>query len=125
MKAQGGSRCIALLSLTLALDGNGWSTPCPGCFTLGKDPVPIVYEAGWEPGPAWKSPENLPPNRIQSPGCQTVVSHYTTYAIPAHSYVVLNTKKMINSNNINNMKILVIKIFMLFMPSKNIHAIYA
>ena len=25
----------------------GWPTPRPGGFTLGKDPVPIVYEAGW------------------------------------------------------------------------------
>jgi hypothetical protein len=30
------------LSLTSALDGGGWSTPRPGRFTPGKDPVPIV-----------------------------------------------------------------------------------
>ena len=30
------------LSLTSALDGSGWSTPRPGLFTPGKDPVPIV-----------------------------------------------------------------------------------
>ena len=30
------------LSLTSALDGSGWSTPRPGRFTPGKDPVPIV-----------------------------------------------------------------------------------
>ena len=30
-------------SLTSALDGGGWSTPRPGCFTLGKDQVPIVH----------------------------------------------------------------------------------
>ena len=80
-KAGGGGwregRCIVLLSLTLALDGGGWSTPCPGCFTPGKDPVPIEYEAGWKPGPVWKSVENFARNRIQSPGCQTIVSHYT------------------------------------------------
>ena len=29
------------------------STPQPH-FTPGKDPVPIVQEAGWAPGPAWK-----------------------------------------------------------------------
>ena len=28
--------------LTSALDGVGWSTSRPGCFTPGKDPVPIV-----------------------------------------------------------------------------------
>jgi len=32
------------LSLTSALDGGGCSTPRPSCFTLGKDPVPIVQE---------------------------------------------------------------------------------
>ena len=28
-------------------DGAGWSAPRPGRFTPGKDPVPIVQEAGW------------------------------------------------------------------------------
>ena len=27
---------------TSALDGGGWSTSRPDCFTPGKDPVPIV-----------------------------------------------------------------------------------
>ena len=40
--AQRGSRGIALLSLTSALDGGVWSTPCPGRFTPVIDPVPIV-----------------------------------------------------------------------------------
>jgi hypothetical protein len=30
------------LSLTLAIDGAGCSTPHPGHFTPGSDPVPIV-----------------------------------------------------------------------------------
>jgi hypothetical protein len=30
------------LSLTSALDGGRWSAPCPGRFTPGNDPVPIV-----------------------------------------------------------------------------------
>ena len=30
------------LTSTSALDGRGWSTPRPGCFTPGKDSVPIV-----------------------------------------------------------------------------------
>ena len=42
-KAQRGSRGhSSTLSLTLALDGAGWSTPRPGRFTPGKDPLPIV-----------------------------------------------------------------------------------
>jgi hypothetical protein len=30
-------------------------------LTLGKDPVPIVQEAGWASGPVWTSVENLAP----------------------------------------------------------------
>jgi len=35
-------RYSSTLSLTSALDGGGCSTPRPGRFTRGKDPVPIV-----------------------------------------------------------------------------------
>ena len=30
------------LPSTSALVGGGWSTPRPGCFTPGEDPVPTV-----------------------------------------------------------------------------------
>ena len=36
-------------------------------FTPGKDPVPIVQEAGWVPGPVWTGAENLDPTGIRSP----------------------------------------------------------
>ena len=36
-------------------------------FSPGKDPVPIVQEAGWAPGPVWTGAENLVPNGIRSP----------------------------------------------------------
>jgi hypothetical protein len=32
--------------------------------TPGKDPVPIVQEAGWAPGPVWPGAENLAPTGI-------------------------------------------------------------
>jgi len=35
------------VSLTLALEGDGWSTPRLGRFTTGTDPVPFVKEAVW------------------------------------------------------------------------------
>jgi hypothetical protein len=41
------------LSLSSALDESEWSTPRPGRFTPGKEPVTIVYEAGWASGPVW------------------------------------------------------------------------
>jgi hypothetical protein len=36
--------------------------PCR--FTPGKDPVPIVQEAGWAPGPVWTCTKNLDPTGI-------------------------------------------------------------
>jgi hypothetical protein len=39
---EGEQMCSSTLSLTSVLDGGGWSTPRPGRFTPGEDPVPIV-----------------------------------------------------------------------------------
>jgi hypothetical protein len=50
-----------------ALEGAGWSPPRPGRYTPGKDPVPIVQEAGWAPGPVWMCAKNLAPTEIRSP----------------------------------------------------------
>ena len=36
-------------------------------FTPGKDPVPILQEAGWAPGPVWTGAEDLAPTGIRSP----------------------------------------------------------
>jgi hypothetical protein len=55
------------LSLTSALDRGGWSTARLSRFTPGKDPVPIVQEAGWAPGPVWTGAENLTHTQILSP----------------------------------------------------------
>jgi hypothetical protein len=54
----------------------GWvvsSTPRPH-FTPGKDPVPILQEAGWAPGPVWTDGKSRPhrdsiPDR---PACSSV-----------------------------------------------------
>ena len=73
------------LSLTLALDGSEWSTPSPGRFTPGKDPVPIVQEAEWVPGSVWTGAENLapPPPGFDPRTVRPVPSCYTDSAIPA------------------------------------------
>ena len=55
------------LPSTSALDG-GWvvsTTPRPPY--PGKDPVPIVQEAAWAPGPVWTGTRNLSPTGIRSP----------------------------------------------------------
>jgi hypothetical protein len=36
-------------------------------FTVGKDPVTIVQEAKWAPGPVWTGAENLAPTTTRSP----------------------------------------------------------
>ena len=45
----------------------GWSTPRPGRFTPGKDPIPLVKEAGCAPGPIWTGAENLAHTGIRNP----------------------------------------------------------
>ena len=55
----------------------------PAAFTHEKDPVPIVQEARWAPGPVWISALNLGPPHRDS--IQPVASRYTDYAIPAHT----------------------------------------
>ena len=42
-------------------------TPRP-LFISGKNPVPIVQEAGWDPGPVWTGAENPAPHRDSIPG---------------------------------------------------------
>jgi hypothetical protein len=51
--------------------GGWWSTPRAGRFTPGSDPVPIVQEAGWAPGPVWMGAENLALTGIRSPDLPT------------------------------------------------------
>jgi hypothetical protein len=54
------------LSLTSAVDGDGWLTPRSGCFASAKTPVPTVQEAGWTPGLVWTGAENLASTGIRS-----------------------------------------------------------
>ena len=39
----------------------------PAALYPGKDPVLIVQEAGWAPGPVWLGVENIAPTGIRSP----------------------------------------------------------
>jgi hypothetical protein len=52
---------------TSTLEGGDGSASRPGCFSPGKDPVPIVQEAGWDPGPVWTGAENLASTGIRYP----------------------------------------------------------
>ena len=68
MRPRGKYSYSSTLPLTSVLDVGGWSAPRPGGFTPWKDPVPIVQEAGWAPGPVWTRAENLAPHRDSIPG---------------------------------------------------------
>ena len=59
-------------------------------FTPGKDPVPIVQEAGWAPGPVWTGAENLAPTGIRSPDRPGRSQSLYRLRYPAH--VVIGTR---------------------------------
>ena len=66
--AHRGSRVIALLFLDHDTRKGEGSASRPGrSLPSWKDPVPIVQEAGWAPGPVWTGAENLAPTGIGSP----------------------------------------------------------
>jgi len=47
--------------MTAVLEGGEWSAARPGPhFTPGKDPVPILQEAEWVPGPVWTGGKSRP-----------------------------------------------------------------
>ena len=85
--AHRGSRGIAILFLDHGTR-RGWGvsvTPRP-LFTPGKDPVPILQEARWAPGPVWTGVENLAPTGIRSPDCPARSQSLYHLRYPAHSY---------------------------------------
>ena len=61
------------------------SRPGRSLFTPGKDPVPIVQEAGWAPGPVWTGAENLASTGIQSPDRPARSQSLYRLSYPAHS----------------------------------------
>ena len=72
-----GSRGIALPFLDQGTRrGLGVITP-PLLFTPGKDPVPVIQEAGWASGPVWMGVENLAPPGFDPRTVQPVTSCYT------------------------------------------------
>jgi len=81
-----GSRGIALLFYDHGTRrGWGVSVTHRPLFTPGKDPVRIVQEAGWTPGPVWTSAENLAPTGIRSPDRPARSQSLYRLSYPAHS----------------------------------------
>jgi hypothetical protein len=59
-----------------ALEVGGWSAPRRGRFTPGKDPVPIVQEAGRAPGPVWTCAKIITSPGFDLRTLQPLVSRY-------------------------------------------------
>jgi hypothetical protein len=62
----------------------------PTALPPGKEPVPIVQEAGWEPGPLSTGTE-YPPG-FYSRNVEPLASRCTDYAISAHVTIVMYRK---------------------------------
>jgi hypothetical protein len=56
--------------------------------TPGKDPVPIVQEAGWAPGPVWRGAENLAHTGIRSPDRPARSQSLYRMSYPAHGRII-------------------------------------
>jgi hypothetical protein len=81
-----GPRGGALLILNLGVRrGVGGQHHTASRFTPGKDPVPIVQEAGWAPGPVWTCAKNLAPTGIPSPDRPARSQSLYRLSYPAHS----------------------------------------
>jgi len=69
----------------------GWvvsSTPRP-LFTPGKNPVPILQEVGWAPGPVWTGGESRP-HRDSIPDLPARSQSLYRLSYPAHTFMIIS-----------------------------------
>jgi len=64
--------------------GVGGQPHAPAASTHGKDPVAIIQEAGWAPGPVWIGAENLTPTGVRSPDRPARSQSLYQLCYPAH-----------------------------------------
>jgi hypothetical protein len=80
-RPKGGIELYLYSFFNLSVRWGRLSTSHPGCFTLEKDPVPIVWEAGLATGTVWIGAEILtpppPPPGFDPRTVQPVASRYT------------------------------------------------
>ena len=70
--------------MTTALEEVRGQRHAPAALYPGKDPVPIVQEAGLAPGPVWTGAESLAPTGIQSPDSPARNQSLYRLRYPAH-----------------------------------------
>jgi hypothetical protein len=64
----------------------------PTALLLKRDPVTILQETVWAPGPVWMGVENFAPLGIRSRTVHLVSSRYTDYAVAVHANKWDNTE---------------------------------
>ena len=74
--------------MTTALEGVRGQGHALVTLYPGKDPVPIVQEARWAPGPVWTGAENLAPTGIRSPDRPARSQSLYRLSYPAHTLTV-------------------------------------
>jgi len=72
----------------------GWSTPCPGRFTPGKNRYPLYTRLGGFNGRSGSVRKILPPPGFDHRTVQPVASLYTDYALPAHRGIAVLILKL-------------------------------
>ena len=82
-KANRGSRGIALLSLTMVLDGVGGQAHEPTALPTGKTRYPLYRSLGGPQDRSRRVRKISAPPGFDSQTVQPVASRYTDYAIPA------------------------------------------
>jgi hypothetical protein len=76
----------------------------PAAFYPGKDPVPIVQEAGWATGLVWTGAENLAPTGIQSPdypACSQSLHRLSYLTHTYNKYLKINSHLTENTQNLH------------------------
>jgi len=60
---------LAMRTLGAGVWGRGWkfNAKTRQLYAQESDPVNIVHEAQWDPGPVWRGPENLAPHWVSNP----------------------------------------------------------
>jgi hypothetical protein len=93
------------------------STPQPH-FTPGKDPVPIVQEAEWAPGPVWTA-ENLAPTGFDPRTVQPVVTLHEY--LPKFKIAILFRMGNVSDKFVETIKTHILCSVLFFSPWKPCH----
>jgi hypothetical protein len=70
-------------------------TATPRSLYPGKDPIPILEEAGWAPGPVWMGVENLASTGIRYPDRQTRIESLYRLRHPGPAKSVADMKNYV------------------------------